>query len=256
MKKYTIVLAILLGFVAINAIITLLIMSQLQKPLDKESQRIIEETVDGFLKNKIFEIVWKDYFYLFTHFESVDGYARTVSGAGPAAAMAGGIVELTTSTTAGNYINLNKPGVANGIARFDRDQRFRSTFVIDSVASIEGFVGMGEFSYTPTAYYYGFKITNDALTAIVCNGTSITESGTIKTLSINTYNRVEARLTYGNKILFLVDGVEKAVINTNIPTQGNYGTAIMGTFSNHYVKTNEAVNKTMRIWDFEFIQKK
>lgn len=233
--------------------VILIAMSQLKFPLDKTDKNIIEKAIDSFLQDKIFDLEWSNFYHYSTWFESVDGY-EVQSGT---VANDGGVgVLLTTGIVNGNTAEMIKDPETQNLLRWDKNQRFRASFFVNATTTQTVKVCIGEETPAVGAVQtgYGFKVTNAALKGISANGTSETEIDLGVTLSAAAGVDVEARFVPGKKIIFLVNKVERGLITDNLPSLDS--TPLHNNFINVWIKTNDAVARSMEITYFEYIQKR
>lgn len=210
----------------------------LDRNLDTQSKIIIEDTVT----DRITDIVWDDYFYYHTFFESIDAFDIT----GTVAAGAWGFT-MTTAATTNARSRLQKQPTYQKILNFNKESRFRANFQLDSITSNDAVVAVGKVSTTPT-FYYGFRVTNGTVKGITYDGTTETET-TMTTITANTNHDYEARFYPGYKVDYFVDGIFYGSISTNLPT----GTTNIN-FYEFDISTGEDVAKDMKISTFEYIQ--
>jgi len=229
--------------VIIFLILIIITMSQLKYPLDKKSESIIEKTVDKFLENKIFDLIWKRTFHWVTFFESLDGFSVTAD----AQDLTLGLVEITTSAAEDNTAFVFKQPAKQGVITFSERSRMRTTLIFASVADITAYAIVGQI--TEGFSYYGFKVVNNTLYGVSYDGTTekTVELQTITTAQFN----VEARYTPASKIVFYVDSDEKGVINENLPSRVATPNISLMRFE---ITTNAEAAKTMQFSFFEYLQ--
>ena len=230
-------------------------LQQFRYPLDKGSKSVLSRLLDEILSSKIIDLLWNNLYFYSTWFESVDAYEIQSGTVAPD----GGVgISLLTGAVSGNTAEMIKSPETQNILRWDREQRFRATIFVNSVTSQTVKVCIGE--ETPAAGAvktgYGFKVTNGALKGISANGTSETEIDLSTTLSTGGSAGVdlEARFAPGDKIVFIVNKIEKGVITTNLPSLDL--TPLHDPFFNAWIKTNAAGAKTLYVTYFEYIQKR
>ena len=229
------------NIVIIFLILIIITMSQLKKPLDKQSQNIIEQTVDKFLEDKIHKILWKRTFHYSTFFESLDGF-----GTSGTVTVDKDDVLLTTGAVSGNVSNIKKQPAWQGLISFSLKSYFRTTVSLGSVANVTEYIIVGSLD---GGSYYGFKIVNATLYGVSYDGT--TESTKeLKTITASNYN-LEARLLPRNKIVFFVEAAEHGTLYDNLPLLSSTPNIKLFEFN---VTTNEDVAKTMQLSYFEYLQ--
>ena len=222
-------------------------MSQLNLPLDQISKKIIESTVDEFLEDKIFDLVWKKTFHWITFFESLDGFNVVAN----AQSIDKDDVAISTSAVNGNSAYVRKTPGYQGLITFSQKSVMRTTFIIDSVANVTVYLVVGG---TSSGEYYGFKVVNDSLKGVSYDGT--TESTvSLQTISANTSYNVEARFSPNDKIIFLVNATERGVLTTNLPSGISAGAeAVNVNLIEFKITTNTTAAKELKFSFFEYLQ--
>ena len=218
-------------------------MQQLQFPLDQVSKKIIERTVDEFLEDKIFDLVWKKTFHWITFFESLDGFAVVAD----VQSIDHNDVVITTSAVNGNTASVKKQPQWQGLITFSQKSYMRSAFTINSVANVTAYIIIGS---TSSGSYYGFKIVNDSLKGVSKDGTT-EKTVDLKTISASTSYNIEARYSPADKIVFLVDAVEMGVITQNLPSRADTPNILPLHFS---ITTNTTAAKTLQFSFWEYMQ--
>ena len=216
---------------------------QLKYPLDPQSKKIIERTVDEFLEDKIFDLMWKNTFHWITLFESLDGFnvtadVQNISHSG---------VSITTSDVEDNVAYLTKQPSIQGLITFSQKSCMRSAFVIGSVADVTSYILVGD---TSSESYYGFKIVDNSLKGVSYDGTT-EKTVDLKTISASTVYSIEARFSPADKIIFLVNAVEMGVIQENLPSRLAVVNILPLRFS---IQTNTTAAKTLQFSFWEYLQ--
>lgn len=216
---------------------------QLTFPIDQQSKKIIEKVVDEFLENKIFDLIWKKTFHWITFFESLDGFsvqadAQTINHNGLA---------ITTSAVNGNVAYVRKQPSWQGLCVFSQKSHMRSAFLIDSVANVTCYILAGD---TSSGSYYGFKVVNNSLKGVSFDGTT-EKTIDLQTISAATAYNIEARYSPADKIVFLVNSVERGIINQNLPSRLDVPNVLPLHFS---ITTNTTATKTMQFSFWEYLQ--
>ena len=233
-------------------------MSQLKKPLDKESKMILQEAVKEFLGDEIMDAVWNNFFYWTGLFESLDGW--TLGDTGASTGVAGTGVTLQTGASSNDITEIIKKPDFQNILTFDSRSRFKTTFRLsagaDSATEFNATIGQG--AVAATTPHYGFIIDDGALKGSVADGTT---QATVDLLSVSALDRhlIEARLLPGDKVVFLVSDaddrklVERGTLTTNLPTgKINFST---NNFWIHYnIKTTEEAAKVIQFDFIEYLQ--
>lgn len=245
-------------------------------PPNEDFKRAVEEAMDEILPEKILDLVWNEYFYLFEWLGSVNvvtsqaadsagdteeditlpGIWGTFTGPGNAlVSVSSSRVTLTTGTTSGSGAGIEKDPAIQGILRYDRKQRFRTAFQISVITNVTAHLVRGDNNGGNV--YYGFKINAGTLQGVTRNGGSETTID-LQSISANTGYDLEARLLPGNKVLFLVRDANnpntfepRGVLTTNLPTENpnfNYATI--------RIDTSNTTSKSLEVSFFEYAQKR
>ncbi len=181
----------------------------------------IEDIVDSFLGDKVFNINWDEYFY-YSSLADEDITRYDILGNSKAIIGANGITMATPATGSGaTGVELRVTNASN-VMRFDRETRFRFVFDIDNVANT---TLIARTVQDDDGHYVGFQVTNGAMTGTTRDGT--TES----TVSLGTYTvdqdvNLELRFVPGKSVHYYFRGRNSArtelrgVLRTNLPTGG------------------------------------
>jgi len=234
------------------------ILGQLDFPTNPQTKKAIEEATDSYLKDKIFDLNWENYFYYQSFFESLDGWNLIDTGSSSVSRLG---VALQTGTTINNESSIDKEPVYQNVLSFDEESIFSSAFFVTSVSQTEGFIGIGEVNNGATGSHYGFFIDDDKLYGSCADGTTQTtlELFTISTnhpTSVDPIYFVEARFFPGEKIEFYVkvnydsEFVLQGTISTNIPT------GAMFEWLGARVKTTDTNASELRFGHMEYVQKR
>ncbi len=222
---------------------------QLKHPLDKQSKKIIEQAVDEFLDQKVFDLIWKRTFHWLTFFESLDGFGVTAD----AYSVDKDDVVITTSDVKDNEAKVTKTPAFQGLITFSQPSRMRTSFSISSVSDVTSYMIVGS---TSSGEYYGFKIVDNSLKGVSYDGT--TENAVVlQTISASTVYALEARMYPNNKTIFIVNTVEKGVSVSNLPSGITSGTAVANVNLMEFsITTGTTAAKTLQFSFFEYFQKR
>lgn len=88
---------------------------------------------------------------------------------------------------------------------FSLNPRIITEILVTAITSQEGYILVGE---TDEGNGFGFKILNDKLYGVYFDSSNVAHTVEIKTLVANTVYKLEARVTSGNTIIFLIDNVD------------------------------------------------
>ena len=242
-----------IAVITIGAIIlTLYIMQtqQLKYPLDPTSKKVLEQTVDEFLEDKIFDLIWKRTFHWITFFESLDGFTMSADGLGTNV-LSGADLNMTTGAVSGNANEIIKQPSWQGLMTFSRRSAMRTSVVLTQVTTQTIYLVTGGLS---SGSYYGFKIVNATLSGVSYNGTTETLVTLATLIGATTYN-LEARYSPKDKIVFYVNSVDRGTINHAVATSLPLADETSETqLMDIKLTTNTIAAKTMQVSFFEYFQ--
>ena len=230
-------------------------------PPNESFKRAVEESMDEILPEKILDLVWNDYLYYHSFFESLDGWSLTDSSGGGSGVTGAGVT-LETGATSGNQSTMLKSPDHASILSFDKSSRFRSGFEIltASTSNIEFAITFGESINSLTDNHYGFRLDAGVLKGVCADGSAISEVDLL-TITAQTRYLIEARYLPNDKVIFYVsDGaisnelIERGVLTTNLPT-GNVGVTDNAWFR-FYIETLENAAKQLYFSFLEYTQKR
>lgn len=252
-KKLKLAIALTIVLAGLAVIIDMNQEPQLKYPLDQTSKRIIEQTIDETLEEKVFDMIWKRTIHWITFFESLDGFSATADGAGTIAQSSGADIIFTTGATSGNANELVKQPAEQGLLTFSRKSNMRTGMLVGQITDQTVYLVAGGLS---SGSYYGFKITNATLYGVVSNGT--TESTvSLATIAASTVYALEARYEPKSKVVFYVDAVERGIIQHSVaaplPLADESSTASIRLLDIK-ITTNAAAAKVMQVSFFEYLQ--
>lgn len=227
----------------------------LDRNLDNSSKDILQQEVG----KRIIDIVWNEYFYFFSAFESAEGW-DVVSEA--VVDVDSGGLELKTTAIADNRSNAVKslPFVAD----FDNESRFRTVFYLDvdtAASNIDYSMSVGSGIPTPHSAHYGFRVEENILYGTCSNGT-FESTIALMTLEPSQGNGVEAftyiveaRFYPDSRVDYYVSDVNdtkpklKGSLSSNLPS----GSGVSISYD-LYTRTTTA--KTAYVYFAEYIQKR
>jgi len=192
------------------------------------------------------DLLWNKFFYSHTFFESVDGYTKTGT-----ATIDGTGVTLNTGST--NSALVKEPLVQAAVGSLDFSKESRIRFGIEfgasSLSAVTARFTFGTFGIGEN--YYGFEITNAALSGSSSNGdTSSSNAISLATLVGGTSYELEARLFPKSGIHFYVDGAKKGILRSELPSGTSANLMEAG------ITTTNASVKTVVISYHELLQKR
>lgn len=232
--------------------------AQLSNPADDQTNSILRDFLKENLGDFARETNWRDYFYYFTFFESLDGWGLADSSGGFSGADFQSVA-LATGTTLDDESSIGKDPVYQDILDYDKPAKFRTAFQLGSVASEEFFAGIGVGGNGAVGNHYGFLVVGGTLYGVVGNGAAQTTVTLLTGVSASYSYLVEAEFYPGDKVVFKVkrsdetELVERGVINTGMPT-GPFTNWAMFDIINKVGGAGSA--KTANFSFFEYIQKR
>jgi len=211
-------------------------------PLGSQGKKIIEKTVDEFLEDKVFDLMWKKTIHWTTFFESLDGYATTGT-----VNISENDVVLTTGASTDDSASIYKAPSWQGLITFNQKSYWRTTATLNNVDDVTEYLVVGSLA---SGSYYGFKIVDDSLMGVSFDGRTEKTTTLAAVRAAHTYN-IEARYTPSDKIVFLVDAVESGVITENLPLPNDVPNLTLFTFK---IITGSDTAKTLQASFFEYLQ--
>ncbi len=181
-------------------------------------------------------------FHWTTVFESIDGFGT----GGTAPVISSADVKLTTGGTTNDTSSLRKTlNLPFYYFNWDFDRRFRTRIEFENNAAQEIWMLSGAIT---TNKHIGFKVVDDTLYGTVANGS--TES-TLDCGAVSLSNEgmaLDVIFESGVGCTFIVDGVTKGTITTNLPSGVGFAQYMLEL----YIKTTENVVKeiSLSFWDF------
>ncbi len=171
---------------------------QLEYPLNKDTELLLRHN----LSDEIFNAIWNDHFYLYSHFEGDDGWGLSDWGGGSGVGPLG--IFLMSGEELPSSANLNNPPV-NLEEVFNNELRFRSSISITQASGYEFVFSIGAGGGDDTAKHLGFYAKDNVLYG-TSNDEESGSSNKIKLMDIEAGKRynIEARFYPNNKIEFYV----------------------------------------------------
>jgi len=188
----------------------------------------------------------RDDLYWFTTFETLDGFFQ--NGGGMTFDSDGRGVKMTTAASTNDEQRVYKTfgTYAPDKMTWNKDRKIKFKFSVDSVTAINLWLGNGILS-SATTKHIGIKLVDNALTGTIADG-STEATLSLGNITATTIYEIEIRLIAGVSVEFLLDGVSKGFIVTNLPT----GSAIASTYLLWLsVTTTENVAKVLQVGYFE-----
>lgn len=239
------------------------------------------EIKDGLryvMGDSIADIVWDDFYYFSTLFESVDGWSLSDSSVGGVSGAFGGGVQLRTGNSSGSESFIVKYPQYQNFLTFNKESRFRTAFYVNENGNtlsrhsenVTLYIGHGNgyaTSYSgldPTISQYGFYVSDSVLYGVTGDGKSLTQTVLLPTFNYLDVYAVEARHFPGERVDFYVsdpvtqsDNYTNAIpiyrtsISKTLPTRSD--TAPLTRF---HVRTQENNYKEVLFTAYEMLQKK
>ena len=231
---------------------------QVSYPLDERTAKVIGSGLDRGLDffNLVYGNIWEDMFLWSTFFESIDGYGQIISSGGSISNTSDQLV-LSTGATANNEVRIYKQPLWQGVLTFYKKNAFRTSIVLNSVSNLESWLTVGP-SNNSSFSFYGFKIVNNTLKGVSCDGSGMIQEVNLITISSSTIYNLDARYYPNEKIVFYVKGPNDAigfrpagVITSHLPkaTQVPFNMII-----DVRIKTTDSTNKSLSMSFWEFMQ--
>ena len=219
-------------------------MPQLTHPLDENTKSLIRGVLAESLPDLIMDVVWNDFFYYLTFFESLDGWGASsvfnfdVSNDPAAdkgiqhwtqgvAYLTSGIIQVSAGPGSGAGTVMNKVPMDQPILDFNRPQRFRTQVKIVTVNEIDTYIRIGDPTTTGSNQaHYGFHISETTLKGTCGDGSASNGSIDLLTVAKGDSIIIEARLLPRGKVTFYasktsIDNIkEVGVLTTPLPTGG------------------------------------
>lgn len=175
-------------------------------------------TVDSSGNTRVNSLERND-FHWWTMFESIDGYAQSISGAGTITCNPQS-VDFVTGANNTNFNALQKIHPASSDFSWDKDRKFKMLVKVDENTTIWCNFGTGNnLVYGGnTARHIGFYFINGQIYSTVANGTTESSTANITTYSTSAYVVLEVKFTAGSKAEFYVNGLLKDTLTTNLPS--------------------------------------
>lgn len=186
----------------------------------------------------------KDFDYI-TFFESMDGFDVNDGTGTVLTGAAGTQITFTTTNVNNEFAELTKKPQQQGFMTFSQSSRFRTSFSIDSVANVSAWFVHGSLA----GQAYGFKLVNSSLYGYVRNAAGTETTVLLQTVSASTNYNIEARYKPNQKVIFLVEAIEKGTITTNLPTDA---TTVNANLMDLKLQTNTTAVKTMVMSFFQY----
>lgn len=238
--------------------------------VDRNIGTLDKKVMEDAISDAIIEITWNRYFYFHTFFEEIGvaGSANNGWSLNNSAAVGTGLdgsgVFLKTGAVSNDETFITKGPIFQGMLSYEQESRFRTSFQIDSVTSVNAFMGIGYGQKGFAQSHYGFRLENTVLYAVVSNGTTETTKA-IMTVAVNNVIQVEARFYPGYKVEFYTsDAFDPATVGTTflpilLPRGAITTTIPKGLVDNwitYHIETKSAAAKTLAISEAEYIQKR
>lgn len=211
--------------------------------IDRYTDNETKDSLERIISERIFDIVWNDFYYYSSTFESIDRYLTLGTGASEIVNADG--LYLATDGTGTNEAGLLLV-VSSDLISTSRIARFRVSNKVSSITNVNWAALTLEDSLGTS--YVGFWMKSGT----IYGATSKAGTETLVSLgsySADTFYKLELYFTPA-KVTFYVDGIEKGVSTTNIPT-----TTPTKLFDIGIGETSASARNSTTSY-FEFIQKK
>ena len=162
----------------------------------------------------------RDDFHWFTNFESIDGYAQSIGGAGTIICNPQS-VDFTTGANNTDSCELQKtqPAVSSYFS-WDKDRKFKTLVKLNSNSTVWLNLGTGQNqAYAGnTDRHIGFYFIGGQIYATVADGTTETSVSNIFPYSTSSFQLLEVKYYAGVRAEFYVNGVLRTTITTHLPS--------------------------------------
>ena len=213
-------------------------------PPSEDFKSAVKSVIDDILIDKIFDTIWKKTFHYITFFESFDGFSVGD------AAIAHDHLTLTTQATTNDTATVVKQPDLQGRLTFSQSSRFASGFQADQITNQTVYLTIG--GVVSGNEGYGFKIINGNLYGVTHDGTT-ENTILLQTISASTGYNIEARYIPSDKVIFLVNSIEKGVISSNLPIPDLTASV---NLVNIRITANADAAKVLKISFWEYFQKR
>ena len=189
-------------------------------------------------------------FHWFTIFESIDGYAQTITGAGGTVVGAPSTVKITTGGSGGNKVELSKNALSFS-SGFTWNKNRSLSIILQFANTTNQQVSLGIGYVLPNGsgllQQMGFYVTDNTIKGTVGDGTGRTDS-TSTTIAANTTYLLTLIYVAATSVSFYINNVLLGTVTTNIPSGLTYADQIFDVV----ITTNENATKSVNIgsWDF------
>lgn len=225
----------------------------IKNPINRYTDNTTKDIIGQIIQEKAFDIAWRRMVHYLSFWETLDGYTSTL-GAGAAASVDGTQLIVTTGGTINTTALVAKTPTWQGLVTFGQRSNFRTTFSLStdgggSLSNATVYYGVGDH----TADFYGFKMISGNIYGVAIDGGSETTTLLVSTFTNDVYN-LEARYYPRTRVDFLVNSALKGSVSATLPTPTE--TAVNIKLMEVYVKTTEAVNKTLQTSFWEYLQER
>lgn len=215
-------------------------------PPSEDFKQAVRASLEDILPQKTLDEVWKK-IRITTVFESLDGY--TLAGNSPT--LDGTGIALATAASLNSTSQAYKTPISTFILKAAPKARMRVSVDYNTGSLTSSISHLVVGTYGSGSNYFGFETSGTTLSGSSGSSAGTQSTVSLETISEGTYYNLEARLDkLNNKIVFLVDGVEKGTITTNVPDTSN----IFSRFMDFYIKTTNTSAKSMAVSFFDYVQ--
>lgn len=181
---------------------------------------------------------------IFTHFESLDGWATSGTGTEVITIQVGG-TNIATGASTNNTVLLT--ATTTGFNSFDVSQAsaFQTLLSLSATSLLTVYFGVGNLS-TAADDGYGFKYADGVLSAVTMDGGSETLTA-ISNITVTNFNEYRA-IWDTHSVVFMVNGRVVATHRANLPNTDD------DVFFTYYIQTAADAAKTMYIKYMYFVQ--
>lgn len=185
---------------------------QLTRPLDPVSVALIEEQVLETMRLKGLAPSWDSFFRFLTVFEDIGRYTTDGLGNIQSVDFEGLVLEVTSGSTAEAFLTLNV--AAGTLVSHLKQTRCRFAFKTTNTSN----VNFDVVTIGGAGGYIGVGFRSGQMLGLSSDGTTEKTVVLRTAYTGDTFYEVEILFFPGNRMVFLLDGVERGMINTNFPS--------------------------------------
>lgn len=203
-----------------------------------------KDNLEQIIADRILDIVWNEYYYYSTTFDSIDRYLVSINSGSVSITSSG--ISITTGGTGTDEDSAFLP-VSSDLLSTKKEARFRLSNKLDSTSNVNWFALTLEDS--TAADYTGFRMMNGSIYGVSSHASTETDV-LLQTYIAGTFYQLELRYFPGQRVDFYVNGIQLGTIIVNLPTLTPTRIVDIG------LSESTASAKTSTTSYFEFIHRK